>query len=79
MMTVLQSQNDVLIGKIRFATIGSLLWEPILRITMFLKQLIGGFKVATHCVKWLPPVFLDGFLALQAQKMAAPWRIFAGR
>ena len=70
-MTVLRSQNNVLIGKIHFVTIGSLLWEPILRIT-FLKQLISSFKMATCCVKWLPAVFLDRFLALQAPKMAAP-------
>ena len=71
MMTVLRSQNNVLIGKICFATISSLLREPILRIT-FLKQLIGSFKMATRCVKWLPAVFLDGFLTLQALKMATP-------
>ena len=28
--------------------------------------------MATHCVKWLPAVFLDGFLALQTPKMATP-------
>ena len=68
----LRLQNDVLTDFFRFPTIGSLLQEPILRITTILKQLIGSFKIAARCVKWLPAVFLDGFLALQAPKMEDP-------
>ena len=35
-------------------------------------------KMATACLKWLPAVLRDGFVAIQAAKMAVVWRIFAG-
>ena len=70
--SLLRSQNDVLMGKIRFTTIGSLLWEPILRITTIKTADSRVFKMAASCSKWLPAVFLEGFLASKAAKMAAP-------
>ena len=45
---------------------------PILRITTIKTADRWVFKMATGCSKWLPTVFLDGFLALQAPKMSAP-------
>ena len=62
----------VLMGFFRFATISSLLREPILHIMMIKTADRCIFKMATGCSKWLPAVFLNGFLALQAPKMAAP-------
>ena len=35
--------------------------------------------MATRKLKWLPAVFRDGFLTIQAAKMATVWRIFALR
>ena len=52
-----------------FAMIGSLLREPILRKTTFFEHLIGGFKMPAGWLKWLPAMFRDGFLAIQAAKM----------
>ena len=59
-------------GFFRFAMIGSLLRELILRITMIKTAESQIFKMAAGCSKWLPAVFLDRFLAIQALKMAAP-------
>ena len=60
----------------RFAKIGSLLREPILRIMTIKTAHHRVFKMATGCSKWLPTVLRDGFLAIQAPKMATVWRIF---
>ena len=59
--------------------ISSLLREPIIHIMTIKTADRWVFKMAANCSKWLPAVFLDGFLTLQAPKMAAPWRIFAGQ
>ena len=47
-------------------------FTKILRIMMIKTADRQVFKMATGCSKWLPTVFLDGFLTLQALKMAAP-------
>ena len=66
-------------GFFLFVKIGSLLWEPILCITTIKTADCWVFKMATGCLKWLPAVLTDGFLTIQAPKMAAVWRIFAGQ
>ena len=65
-------------GEFRFAMIGSLLRELILRKTTIFQQLISSFKMATRLKKWPPAVFWDGFLTAQSAKMAALGRIFVG-
>ena len=72
MMGFLRSQNDVLIGKIHFTMIGSLLREPIFRQTTIFKQLISGSKMAACCEKWLPAVLQDGFLTIQSPENGCP-------
>ena len=79
MTMFLRSQNDVLNGFFCFAKIGSLLRELILRITTIKTADLWVFRMAAGCSKWLPDVLRDGFLAIQAPKMAAVWRIFAGQ
>ena len=66
-------------GFFHFAKIGSLLREPILRITMIKTADRRIFTMAAACSKWLPAVLRDGFLAIQAPKMATVWRIFTVR
>ena len=66
-------------GFFRFATIGSLLCEPILRITTIKTADCRVFKMATGFSKCLPAVFRRHFLLHRHPKMAALWRILAGR
>ena len=75
----LRSQNDVLMGFFHFVTIGSLLREPILRITTITTADCRVFKMAAGCSKWLPAVFRRHFSLNRHPKMAAVWNIFAGR
>ena len=74
----MQSQNDVLMAFFHFPMMGSPLWEPILRITTIKTADRRVFKMAAGCLKWFPTVLRDGFLTIQAPKMAAIWRIFTG-
>ena len=66
-------------GFFHFAMIGSLLREPILRITSIKTADRRVFKMATGCSKWLPAVFRRHFSQDRHPKMATVWRIFAGR
>ena len=59
-------------GKIHFATIGSLLREPILRITTIKTADRRVFKIAAGCSKWLPAVFRMDFFAAQASENGRP-------
>ena len=65
-------------GEVHLAMIGSLLREPIFTLRRSKTADRRVFKMAAGCLKWLPAVLRDRFLATQAAKISTVWKIFPG-
>ena len=66
-------------GGLHLVTIGSRSRELIFALRRSKTADCWVFKMAAGCLKWLLAVLRDRFFAIQAAKMAAIWRIFAGQ